>query len=169
MSAAFHQAEVEFHREVFKIRPVTLHCLPAWFARRVCWAAGTGRGRNAAVKGLCELDNRLPIRLLDHWGQSVDEQGQTVFVTEPYLSANDPHVHAAAAALACQLGIEFRVLPPWQSWWFPGQTIRLEFRECPHDPICAGCLTREQLRDAGRERRRRERQAARYGVRVSRR
>jgi hypothetical protein len=134
------RAGIEFHREVFKIRPVTLHRLPAWFAHRVCWAT-SGWGRSACWRGMQTLARDLPVQLFDHWGSSVTEDGRSAFTTEPYLNAADPHVHAAAAELARRLGVEYRILPAWESWWNPGSTIRIEFRESPGEPPCPGCCS----------------------------
>lgn len=152
----------EFHRAFFAIRPVVLHEMPTWWSKRVCWAT-RGWGEHDAFQGMQALAPHGSVWLFDHWGSSVDEAGRSVFVSEPYASIKDPQTLEWAATVALTLGVHVRVLPAWQSWWYPGETIRIEFAECPRDPVCQGCKTREQVKAEGRERKRKQRRGAYVG------
>lgn len=144
-----HESEVQFHRGLYKIRPVELHEMPAFWMQRVCWAT-SGWGYNAAHNGMQALDGE--VRLFDHWGKSHMPNGQPSFVTEPY---NHEHIDSIAQGIARRLGLHARRYSPWQSWWFPGNTQRIEFWECLCTPLCRNCKSRQQVREEGQERKRR--------------
>jgi len=160
MTPGIQTARIDFHRRTLGIRPVKLHDLPGWFWRRVCWASDRPRlwGRNDAWAALHEIGYQHGISILDHVGSSVDESGRSVFVTEPYSDVDDPRVFHDAARFGYLLGVHFRILPSSESWWFPFQTIRIEFAEIPG--CNCGCMTQEQMRAASREKKRRHRYAA---------
>lgn len=149
LNSRLQTAEIEFNRQALAIRPVELNDLLSWWTQRVCWAT-RGWGRSDAFDGMQALESNMPIRLFDHWGSAVDETGQPVFVTEPYQRYDDSNAWGVAAAIAEALGLHFRVLPADCSWWFPGNTIRIEFAECVHQPTCRRCNSRERMRDESR-------------------
>lgn len=161
LSAALHNASVAFHRGIFQIQPVDLHSMPGWWASRVCWAT-KGWGQWDAQQRMHDLQRQFDASILfDHWGATRLDDGSVAFTTEPYADPTDPKFLNAVAGIAETLGVHVRILDPWQSWWYPGRTIRVEFAECPAAPsLCVGCKSREQMRDESRARKR-ERKAVR--------
>lgn len=65
---------------------------------------------------------------LDHWGTTV-MHGEQVFVAEPYLNAGDLE---NARRFADVLDLDFRI--DANSWWYPGRTTRLIFRQRKGQP-----------------------------------
>lgn len=101
------QAHIDQARVLLKPLPVRLHHCPRWFRR----AGVLGPRRSYSAQWL------------DHWGSVKLADGRVAFVSEPYnVSAEDL---AECEAIAAKIGALFTVDP--NSWWFPGQTIRLVF------------------------------------------
>jgi hypothetical protein len=157
--ADLQSAEFDFHRAVFGIRPVELHEAPGWWSQRVCWAT-RGWGRYAAECRIQELarEHYGTCSLIDHWGLTRLDDGTVAYVTEPYCSVDEKLIEAIAK-IAGLLGVHARILSPWQSWWYPGWTVRIEFSECRSTPLCRACKSREEMRDESRARRRERRKA----------
>ena len=126
-----HEAEVDFHRSLFKIRPVELHGMPNWFMARVCWAT-KGWGWNAAFLGLQKLEEKFcgSDPFIDHWGESKLADGETTFVTEPYRNFDDK-LAREAKLFANYLGLYCVIFAPEYSWWYPRNTIRIEMWQSP--------------------------------------
>lgn len=156
VSARLQIAEIEFHREILGISPVMLHKMPGWWMRRACYA-DKGWGRIDAEQSMYVLEQRtgMAMRIIDHWGQSKTRDGHCAFVTEPYLPYWDSRVMSAVQQIAGWLGVHFNIYDVWESWWYPGHTIRIEFFECPQLPNpCLGCMTMDDMRKSRKERRR---------------
>lgn len=136
-------ASIEFLRKTHSIRDVILHEMPLWFMRRVC-AVNGGYGRVRAESEMYRLCEGA--QLWDHWGKSMTYGGQSAMVSEPY--ADMDKAIEWAEAIATTLGILVTVYPEssMKSWWFPGETMRIEFYECIDAPMPLGVQTLEQLR-----------------------
>jgi hypothetical protein len=149
-----HGAEIEFHRGLFHTPPVDLHAMPPFWWQRVCWLFG-GWGRFAAEQGMQKLvrETGCDPALMDHWGRSVNEAGEPVFVTEPYLDWKAEKTQRDALKVATWLGLSVRLRPPERSWWNPTQTCRIEFSERPCTPQEPHCRSRDQFRADCRSRR----------------
>jgi hypothetical protein len=151
ISSRLQNASIQFHREIYRIRPVEQGHIPKWWMQRVCWLIG-GWGTHDAHQGMQAIESSMPFRLFDHFGSGVDEAGNAVFVSEPYQNYRNHDVWGWAASVAGALGLHFRILPAWDSWHFPGRTIRIEFAECREAIPCRRCYTRQQARDRSRAR-----------------
>lgn len=146
------EMRIDFYRGVFNTKPVDLHEMPSWAARRICWAT-KGWGRFAAELGMQSLANSGGFaRLIDHWGASVGYQGLPVLVLEPYADPSDGSVLTGVARMAEMLGVHARISDYWGSWWYPGRTCRIEFSECHCETMCCGCCSQEQLKTESRSR-----------------
>lgn len=132
MSACGHilcdAAQEEFIREArarLQPSPVRLHHVPRW--ARPGW--------RRAVRAY-SLPAGASFRLLDHWGSTVrvadDGERYTDLVSEPYAAS-------CAAVDPAQLGAFDRVFGVVgevsdNSWWYPGHTIRITWREPARAP-----------------------------------
>ena len=142
-----HTAEFDFKRGIYQIREVDLHEMPAFWMRRVCRAT-RGWGSGDAYTGMQKIERDSPVRIFDHWGMSTTEDGHRCFVTEPYQKFDDPQLIHCVHLIGMKLGLDWKVFPSSCSWWFPDNTIRIEFFECRHAEPCDWSLTESEHRHA---------------------
>jgi hypothetical protein len=112
--------QIETARELLRPSEVRLHHVPNWLRRRLLEKIGTEFRLTDGGSVIRYAMDRLKIRF-DHWG-STKFCGTTAFVSEPYASADDI---TDAVRFAEAVDLELRILP--NSWWYPGQTLRLLF------------------------------------------
>lgn len=140
---------IDLQRKARGLREVQLHKMPVWFRKRIVARLGS--------PWECEwLNSREPWSvLIDHWGCSVStpEQnrpwwhgdGQSVLVVEPYRPYKSD-TFGIAGLMAEFFGVHFRVLPKSESWWFPDNTVRIEFEECRHEGACCKTCSIHELK-----------------------
>lgn len=120
------QREFNVIRDAWRIQEPRLHKCPQWFTRLV---RRTIRERRlpcqCRIGDIVSLLWSTPYRsLFDHCG-TITVGGRKVFVGEPY--ANLSRASDLAAELAGILGCDWDIA--LRSWWYPGSTIRIYFRE----------------------------------------
>lgn len=127
---------IEEARRLHQPTPVKQNHVPRWLRSRLLEAFREGRASKAwlpyrhCTRGeslLWALADHLRTEYggswLDHWG-STTMHGEQVFVAEPYLNPN--HLENARR-FADVLDLDFRI--DANSWWYPGSTTRLIFRQ----------------------------------------
>jgi len=113
---------IENARRATRARPVVLNKFPRWARLSIQRAY---RGKGSPPRHFLDMtlvnDDRWR-GLFDHWGTSRWGDERTL-CTEPY--AGRQHIEMAlrfADWLGCDVDIG------GASWWFPGNTVRIEFR-----------------------------------------
>jgi hypothetical protein len=119
-TAKRQREQIENARKLLNPSEVRLNHVPNWLRRRLLKKIGTEYGLTDGGSVIRYAMDRLKITF-DHWG-STDFYGTPAFVSEPYASAEDV---ADAVRFAEAVDLELRILP--NSWWYPGQTLRLLF------------------------------------------
>ena len=99
--------------------------MPNWLRKRLLRAFG-GRYGSSGLAALMAAQQALGDTngWLDHYGVTT-EQGKAVFVSEPYDLMPNGIEGIVRFAKAC--GCEWYVTA--DSYWFPGRTVRVVFRE----------------------------------------
>ena len=111
-------------RELLRPSPVELHVLPSWLAKRIRARFGHTPG---CCNSLCRLQRVALIAgrgndaWFDHWGVAVVD-GRPGFISEPYANCADVKAALRFAELL-DLEVDFQA----NSWWYPGQTLRIVF------------------------------------------
>ena len=120
------QREFDVIRSAWRIQEPRLHKCPQWFTRLVRRAIRERRlSCGCRIGDIVTVIWSTPYRsLFDHCG-TITVAGHKVFVGEPYADIDTARHQAAelAGILGCDFDISLR------SWWYPGATIRIYFRE----------------------------------------
>lgn len=127
-------AWIETARRATGARKVRLHSIPAWArsALRVRYRDEPRRAFGGCVK-LAMINDERWCGLFDHWGTSELPEGvgceRKTLCTEPYGGRAE-----IEAALRFADWIDCDVEIGGASWWYPGSTVRIEFRQREGSP-----------------------------------
>ncbi len=117
-----HEIRIAAERKRTGVSEVRLHHVPNAYRLHLIRRFGTGRVSSSGWWALQHALKDYSQGWLDHCGSTVID-GETVFVSEPYLNPNDvPEVRRFARDAG--FTVEFCEA----SWWNPPYTIRIVFR-----------------------------------------
>ena len=119
---------IENARRATDARPVVLNKIPRWARRaiQIAYRAERSTWRYLGGPAMAILNDGRWRGLFDHWGTSTfpraDGPDVQTLCTEPYAGREEIE---AALRFADWLGCDVQI--GGAAWWYPGETVRIEF------------------------------------------